>query len=747
MTLVDEPMSNGPANDDEIMEKYKYISALSSLLVILTTIIWSQNAFAAEGKDESESHAKLLLAGASQVNINPEQLPVYLAGGFIYRKAHSQLDNLYAKAIILDDGENRIAIAVVDSTALPRELIDAVKRKVNERTGLRSDQIMISATHTHSAPNARRRWGNEESEANDAYIRLLEERIALGIERAMQSRVPARVGWAVTEYADGTYPRRYIRRPDKMSTDPFGEPTVRTNMHPGYQNPDVIGPAGPKDPQLSILSIQTLQGRPIAVFANYAVHYYGAPNLIDGSPLISADYFGLFATKIADLIESNREKNDPPFIAIMSQGASGDQEWMDYDRPRLSPAPGLDGYSEIIAKKAYAAYRGIVYREWMPVKTIATELTLKVRAPSQRQWNYAEQVIAKMGDRQPSSVPERYANDLVSNKDDPPDEKIIIQTIRLGDVALVAIPAEVFALTGLKIKAYSPAQATIIVGLANGANGYLPPPEQHVLGGYETWVRPHYLAAEAEPIIVESTLKLLEDLFAQRRRAPADSEEPYSKVILSSRPLAYWRLNELNGPMAPDATGRHAARYEWEKGIAFYLQGPQLRGYSQRGAMNRAPHLAGGRLITELRVSSDIYSVELWFWSGLPSDARPITGWLLSIGSDSLGIGGTAGSAGKLTFVCNGKTVGISNAVIVPKLWNHVIVVRNKSAVTVHLNGDVEIDTRLDAAGIRKKEQPLVLGGNSNYSFSFEGRLDEVSVYERALTDIEVVDHFRLATN
>ena len=70
-----------------------------------------------------------------------------------------------------------------------------------------------------------------------------------------------------------------------MLDDPFGQRNVRANMHPGYQNPDAIAPAGPVDPALTVLSVQSRNGRPIAVLANYSMHYYGADP-------VSADYFG-----------------------------------------------------------------------------------------------------------------------------------------------------------------------------------------------------------------------------------------------------------------------------------------------------------------------------------------------------------------------------------------------------------------------------------------------------------------------
>ncbi len=116
---------------------------------------------------------------------------------------------------------------------------------------------------------------------------------------------PARVGWAAVDDPDHTFCRRWIRRPDRMIDDPFGKRTVRANMHPGYQNPDAIAPSGPVDPALTVLSVQSRSGRPIAVLANYSMHYYGAIP-------VSADYYGRFAAALARRIGAEGAPGSAP---------------------------------------------------------------------------------------------------------------------------------------------------------------------------------------------------------------------------------------------------------------------------------------------------------------------------------------------------------------------------------------------------------------------------------------------------
>src|ERR1043165_4561231 len=128
-----------------------------------------------------------------------------------------------------------------------------------------------------------------------------------------------------------------------MLTDPFGQQNVRAHMHPGHESPDVVGPSGPIDPALSIIALQTTNGQPLAVFANYSQHYYD-------SPLLSSDYYGRFAKHVTRLLNATNEQ----FLAIMSQGTSGDQMWMDYGAPRKEI--GYDAYAREIAEETVAAY-------------------------------------------------------------------------------------------------------------------------------------------------------------------------------------------------------------------------------------------------------------------------------------------------------------------------------------------------------------------------------------------------------
>ena len=253
-------------------------------------------------------------------------------------------------------------------------------------------------------------------------------RIAESIERAAENLEPARVGWARRRRSRAhAICRRWIRRPDKLIEDPFGRKTVRANMHPGYQNPDAIAPSGPVDPALTVLSVQSRAGRPIAVLANYSMHYYGA------TP-VSADYYGRFAAALARRIGAEDQAGDPPFVGIMSQGTSGDQMWMDYGQPKKDP--GLDAYADAVAASAERAYRAIAYRDRVPLAMAETTLVLGRRVPDETRLAWARSVVAAMKDKRPPAHPAgslRQGGDLSARRAPPRAEAPGHPDRRAGD--------------------------------------------------------------------------------------------------------------------------------------------------------------------------------------------------------------------------------------------------------------------------------------------------------------------------
>src|SRR4051794_2471010 len=138
--------------------------------------------------------AAALRAGAFAQDITPTQFPVIVNGNFAEVVATRANDTLHARAIVLGDGKEKIAIVVVDSCMLPRELIDDAKARANKLTGIAVDKMLVSATHSHSAPSS---MGCLGSDADANYVKLLPDWIAAAIDGANKSLGPAQIGATV----------------------------------------------------------------------------------------------------------------------------------------------------------------------------------------------------------------------------------------------------------------------------------------------------------------------------------------------------------------------------------------------------------------------------------------------------------------------------------------------------------------------------------------------------------------------
>ncbi|HXJ60280.1 MAG TPA: LamG-like jellyroll fold domain-containing protein [Verrucomicrobiae bacterium] len=687
--------------------------------------------------------AGVFRAGAFAMDVTPTNFPVTINGGFLAAYADRAYDPLQARCLVLDDGATRVGLCVLDSCLIPREFADAAKRAIEAATGLAPDRVMISATHAHSAPALMTILG---ADADPHYPRFLLPRLVEGFRQAVSNLAPARVGWTAVAAPHHTHTRVWVRRPDRIETNPFGERSVRANMHPGYENPDVIAPAGPSDPALSLLSVQTRDGRPLAVLANYSMHYFG-----DGIRPVSADYYGMFADRLTALLGATN--GSPAFVGIMSQGTSGDQQWMDYSRPRR--AMDVRTYAHELAQIAHNALQPVQYRDWVPLAMRDRDLPLPTRQPSQERLAWARRLVDTMSGRLPKSLPEVYAREQLWLSDHP-TVPVKLQALRVGELGLTMISAEVFAVSGLKIKALSPLQPTFNIELANGEDGYIPPPEHHALGSYNTWAcRSAGLDVQAEPKIVEAVLALLEEVSGRPRRKWTPVHGPYARAVLAAKPVAYWRLEEFSGPLAHDASG-HDLGAVCEPGVVFYLEGPESPAFSGTNDVNRAALFAGGRMRAAPRVARDRYSVEFWFWNGLSNSVRSVTGCLFSRGQvnaygaagDQLTIGGARAAEGRLCLANGAGDVSLmltGRTELVEKTWNHATLVRDGRRVAVFLNGNPtpEINGELDLAEPAEREW-LFFGGRSDGAFGLEGRLDEVAVYDRALESDEIVARYRL---
>jgi neutral ceramidase len=295
--------------------------------------------------------------------------------------------------------------------------------------------------------------------------------------------------------------------------NPFGETGEVVVMNPGRAAGGLLRPAGPVDPEIFVLSVQHADGRPLAVFANYGLHYIGG---IPGGN-VSADYFGVFAERMKELLAAERQ--EPAFVAAMFNGASGDVNAIDFNAPEASSPPfeRMTRVARAVADEALRVYRGIEHRAEISLRMREVELQLAVRRPDARRIEWARPLVAsgeaKLAAGRPLTRPEVYARETMHLQNYPATVPVKIQAIRVGELGIAAAPNEVFAETGLAVKAGSPFKDTFVIGLANAYYGYLPTPQQHAWGGYETWAaRSSALEVQAEPKIRAAMIEGLREL-------------------------------------------------------------------------------------------------------------------------------------------------------------------------------------------------------------------------------------------
>lgn len=676
-------------------------------------------------------------AGAAVVDITPPNLPVLVNGGMLSRSIANVRTRIHARAVALADANEQLVIVVVDSCMMGRELLDEAKALASKRTGIRPDRMLISATHAHSVPAS---MGCLGTDADPAYVPFLRDQIVEVIAAAQAVLEPARVGFAKGDAADFTALRQWIRRPDRIDEDPFGNKTVRANMHAGRNWDDVTGEAGPEDPDLSLVSIQARDGRPLAVLGNFSMHYFGDRD-------ISADYFGLFCEGLKKRIAPESVSGKPSFVGLLSHGCSGDIYRVDYKIPEKErPQPTIDEYTNGLLDIAMAALRGIRYHDDVDLAMAERRMTLNYRIPDKQRLEWAQRIVATMEGRLAKTPTEVYAREQILLHERQKTE-IVVQALRIGDIGIATTPNETYAVTGLKIKAASPLKSNMVIELANGGDGYIPPPEQHLFGGYNTWAaRSAGLEVMAEPKIAEAAIELLEKVSGKVRRDWRLTDGEAAKAILAAKPIAYWRLNEFTGPHAADSSGHdHDAVYERE--ITYYLEGPHSKSFCSGDEINRTPHFVGGRLRSQLDQLGDKYSVSMWLWNGMPNDGRDVSGWLFSrsrdhglgLDGEHLGVGGKSGHAGHLIYFhsSDSSAVTAGKGVIPRWQWQHVVLARNGSSLRVYLNGELDMELNITARKVHGLTQ-CFFGGRSDNEANWEGRIDEVAVFDRALTEDEV---------
>ena len=460
----------------------------------------------------SNAKENLLKVGTACVDVSPTIFPIQLRSG----KSNFVHDPLHVRAVAFQRDKGRAVICLIDAIGIGREMSDLTKSRAAEKTGWKVEEMLICATHTHTAPK-----GGTGMPGREAYEKLKHQKLEEAIVQAIESLEPAKVGFSSEDEPSEVRNRRWFLEPGTMPPNPLGEKDqVKTNAGRNH----LVKPAGPIDPEICVIDVRNSRNKPLALIANYALHYVGGvPKKIDDKGrevgMASADYFGEFSRIMPHRIGGS---NPPPaFVAMMTNGASGDINNLVFTGTRAPRSP-FEQIRIVASKTADAAWRAVkkieAYETKPVIATRQREVNLPYREPNEREIKLAEDLLQRTRkerdaiNNRTTTVATRVIE--YANPEHPRTEPVLIQAFRIGEQAIVSMPFEVLVEIGLEIKKKSPFERTLLISMANGGYGYLPPPNQHKLGGYETWLGTSRFQPQSSEILISYLLEMLENLKA-----------------------------------------------------------------------------------------------------------------------------------------------------------------------------------------------------------------------------------------
>jgi len=431
--------------------------------------------------------------GAASKTINA-RIGDWAQGAGVARRTTAIHDDLEANAVYLSDGSTQLLILSCDLAGLDAALTTRAREAISSATGIPARHVLISCTHTHGGPSVLKT--NYLMPVDEDYLKRLEDWLVELAQASVKSAHPGKLGWGKGVLQIGF--NRRVCWADGTHT-----------MHGNTKRPDFAGLEGPDDPQHLVLSVADLSGKPVAVLYHNTTH----PTLFYGAGLFSADFPGV-ARKIL------RAKLGAIPILYLN-GAQGDIAINDLLHPtKESREDTLQRIGRAVAEETLQQLAAINYDEHPRLAHAFEDLRVKVRLPEPGQLAEARKILARIdageeirGQEMIMAFGTVHLQECFGKN---PTDTLPVHVLRIGDVALVTEPCELYCQFGLDIKRRSPAPITAVVGLTDGYAGYCPTIYGILGGGYSgraiSWTR---LEPNAGYLIVESAGKLLNSVWRQ----------------------------------------------------------------------------------------------------------------------------------------------------------------------------------------------------------------------------------------
>jgi len=476
-------------------------------------------------------HASELLIGTATADITPK-LPVALAGQFNLRIADTIETPLTANVIALEsrDGDRSIDAAIMvscDVVDIPGKLLIKVREEVMKKLqGLDVSKIILTATHTHTAPvldndlespfryNIPKEGVLQVEEYNTFFVR----RVTEAIVKAWESRKPGTVSWGLG-HAAIAYNRRAVY------ADGSAQMYGRTNK------PEFMNLEGMEDHDVNILFFWDKTGRLIAAAINVPCPAQEA----EIRSAVNADYWHPVREKL-------RQRFGPDLCVIGWIGAAGDQSPRPiYRRPaeermiRLRYLSRLEEIARRIVLAVEETYQAVEMDRYEDIPLIhrLDKLDLLMRLVSEDEYLQARSERDKVAARIAADSTEAdnllaqmtWNNEVVKRferQKKNPNEVLQaeVHVLRIGDVAICTNEFELFTDYGIRIQARSNALQTFIIQLTAGTGGtymgtYLPTEKAVKGGGYSAVIQSCVVGHEGGQILVDRTVKMINELFGK----------------------------------------------------------------------------------------------------------------------------------------------------------------------------------------------------------------------------------------
>ena len=433
----------------------------------------------------------MLQAGVGRTTLTPPLGTPLIGYGGRERGADAIRDDIYATSLVLSDGDTTVALVTCDLCALPIQQVRYVQQLIEERTGIPPAHVMINTSHAHSGPLTT--FNEETPESVRQVVVALLDAIAESVVQAVAALVPCRLS-----AGRGTV-----------------EASINRRKRNGYS--DAVTPEFPEgtvDPDLHVVRIDGLYGRPLAVVTAYACHPVA---LRPPSHAISADFVCALRATVEPQVGAP---------LLFAQGAAGNLVPIG---PEMEMEERLELTGKVLGMEALRVYTALG-AEALPVDDSRGAEALRAYGPPESLRSAtsvppkpmlaaaSENLLLDLWTEQPPIADAERSHQtfpyltppLVNGK-----VECAVQALRLGDVALVGVAGEAFVEIGLAVKARSPIPHTIFLGYTNGCLGYIPTAAAYEPGGYEVhrahavYRLPHTIAPDSADRIITTSLKLL----------------------------------------------------------------------------------------------------------------------------------------------------------------------------------------------------------------------------------------------